>query len=160
MSAEECWRTCKGGGGDSNPPRLAAYTNNLLLQQYQRWPLSRGAPRRQRLLRHAPLSLELLCKWPRLVPPAKVIRERETLQRLRVTYSPGITWDVAVCWSDCVSSREMIWVLFFTHVIYDLPNSILSHLQESAKKNKKTSLPSLFDPLTLALSILILFLNK
>ncbi len=41
----------------------------------------------------------------------------------------------------------------------DLPNSIqvLSHLQETAKN---TSLPSLFDPLTLALSILILFLKK
>ncbi len=38
----------------------------------------------------------------------------------------------------------------------DLPNSIraASHLQETAKN---TSLPSLFDPLTLALSILILF---
>ncbi len=34
---------------------------------------------------------------------------------------------------------------------------ILSHLQESAKN---TSLPSLFDPLTLALAILILFLKK
>ncbi len=37
----------------------------------------------------------------------------------------------------------------------DLPNSI--HLQESAKN---TSLPSLFDPLTLELSILILFFKK
>ncbi len=37
----------------------------------------------------------------------------------------------------------------------DLPSSwILTHLQETAKN---TSLPSLFDPLTLALSILILF---
>ncbi len=34
---------------------------------------------------------------------------------------------------------------------------VLRHLQESAKN---TSLPSLFDPLTLALSILILFLKK
>ncbi len=34
---------------------------------------------------------------------------------------------------------------------------VLSHLQESAKN---TSLPSLFDPRTLALSILILFLKK
>ncbi len=44
----------------------------------------------------------------------------------------------------------------------DLPNSIqaaesFSHLQESGKN---TSLPSLFDPLTLAISILILFLKK
>ncbi len=43
----------------------------------------------------------------------------------------------------------------------DLPSSIRAaesiHLQESAKN---TSLPSLFDPLTLALSILILFLKK
>ncbi len=42
----------------------------------------------------------------------------------------------------------------------DLPNSIQaasSHLQESAKN---TSPPSLFDPLTLALSILILFFKK
>ncbi len=34
---------------------------------------------------------------------------------------------------------------------------ILTHLQESTKN---TSLPSLFDPLTLALSILILFFKK
>ncbi len=39
----------------------------------------------------------------------------------------------------------------------DLPNSILSHHQESAKN---PSLPSLFDLLTLALSILILLQKK
>ncbi len=38
----------------------------------------------------------------------------------------------------------------------DLPNSIPAVLQESAKK----TLSSLFDPLTLALSIRIIFLNK
>ncbi len=50
-----------------------------------------------------------------------------------------------------LSQLFLIWGCIY---ILNPSSWILSHLQESAKN---TSLPSLFDPLTLALSILILF---
>ncbi len=63
-------------------------------------------------------------------------------QRHTKPLSLTFTLNVPSCWND-LPTQSSSWVL--------------SHLQESAKN---ISPPSLFDPLTLALSILILFFKK
>ncbi len=85
------------------------------------------------------------------------------LTSLLQTYVPSRSLHSASEWCIIVPSQRgtkslsQTFTLNFPSWWNDLPNSILSHLQESAKN---TSLPSLFDPLTLAVSILILSLNK
>ncbi len=77
----------------------------------------------------------------------------------RVTASNQLTvalhssiWDtVSLCMHVCVFSAISVCV---DHVLGALYGILHTHLQETAKN---TSLPSLFDPLTLALSILIIF---